>query len=291
MVGRVPDAVEVLRLAPPDVGAVQGRLEQTFGTVAELAGVDRERPQVTTGRDRTTLRFRKARMRATGFHASGAMSVDLGVRPFDDVFDADPGDEKLTELCEEVGERLGLRKALPSSDSLSFERLWRIKAAGGDAKGTVTDPVLCRAVGAFRHSVGELPVYGRASATVEVANAGRLVSMSISARRFAGDESGETIARTLIRSPEAAANEVAERMVKAFEGAEELKATLQPQWFRFGYLSLGRRSTQDMLAPFYVAAISVRHEEESSAHVIAVSGGDDQFMRLPTGRRSSALTR
>jgi hypothetical protein len=181
---------------------------------------------------------------------------------------------------------------VPDDESLSFERLWRIRAAGGDREGKVTEPVLCRAIGAFRHFVRDLPVYGRASTTVEIAAGGRLSSASVSLRRFAGDEGGKTVAKAKVRTPESAAHDVAARLVQAFGGLEDLKSTrLVPEWFRFGYLSLSRRHTQGLLAPFYIASVVVEREYEASAHVIAVPGSDEQFIRLPRGRRSAATVR
>jgi hypothetical protein len=291
MLDRVPDAVDLVQLAQPDVGTVQRRLGDLIGRVAEVAGLELERPQVETREVRTVMGV-PGQLRATGFHASGAMSVKLEVAPFDDLFEADPGDDELSALCQRAVEGLGLQKLVPDDDSLYFERVWRIKAAGGDDAGQVTEPVLCRAIGALRHSVRELPVYGRASATVELAAGGRLTSVSLAVRRFADDDRGETVAKAAVRSPQAAAQEVAARIVRAFGNLEELKSTrLVPEWFRFGYLSLGRRRAQRLLAPFYIASIAVEGEYEASAHVIAVAGSEDQYMPVPPGRRSSAPSR
>jgi hypothetical protein len=291
MIDDAPEAVDVVELAQPDVGTVQNRLKELIGHVAEVAGLEQDRPKVETQRVRTVMSL-PGQLRATGFHASGAMSVALELAPFDDLFESDPGDDELVVLSERIAEGLGLQKLVPDDESLTFERLWRVKAAGGDRKGMMTEPVLCRAVGAYRHYVRELPVYGRASVTVELAARGRLASASVSVRRFADDEGGKTIAKAAVRKPEDAARDVAVRLVKAFGGAEELKSTgLVAEWFRFGYLSLSRRHTQGLLAPFYIASIAVEHEYEASAHVIAVPGSEEQFMRIPPGRRTSAPER
>ncbi|MFI6739257.1 hypothetical protein ACIBI9_40580 [Nonomuraea sp. NPDC050451] len=292
MAGDVPDTVEVVALAQPDPGVIQERLAKLVGTVADVAGIERQRPEVVTKDIRTTMRV-PGRLLATGFHASGSMSVRLNLAPFEDVFKDDPGDEDLVALLGHSSGRLGIAGLLPAEDDLEFERLWRIKAAGGDRSGKVSGAVLCRAIGAFRHVTRGLPVYGRASATVELAAAGRLASVSVSARRFVDDGGGRTVATPESRRPAAAAKEVAGRIVKAFGDLEELKdVRLVPEWFRFGYLALGRRRSQAVLAPFYVASISVdRPEAEASAHVIAVPGTEDQFVRLPAGQRSSAPSR
>ncbi len=67
--------------------------------------------------------------------------------------------------------------------------------------------------------------------------------------------------------------------------------SLVPEWFRFGDLSLGRRRSQNLLAPFYIAAIAVEHEYEKSAPVIAVHGSSERYMALPAGRRAAAPAR
>jgi len=291
MIDGAPKAVDVVQLAQPDVGTVQKRLKELIGRVAEVAGLEQERPTVETQRVRTVMSL-PGQLRATGFHASGAMSVALALAPFDDLFESDPGDDELVALSQRVAEGLGLQKLVPGDESLTFERLWRVKAAGGNQKGTMTEPVLCRAIGAYRHYVRELPVYGRASVTVELAAKGRPASASVSVRRFAGDEGGKTIAKAAVRKPADAARDVAAHLVEAFGGQEELKSTgLIAEWFRFGYLSLSRRHTQGLLAPFYIASIAVEREYEASAHVIAVSGSEEQFMRIPPGRRTSAPKR
>ena len=291
MIDGTPEAVDVVQLAQPDVGTVQNRLKELMGHVAEVAGLEQERPQVETQKVRTVMSF-PGQLRATGFHASGAMSVALALAPFEDLFESDPGDDELVALSQRIVEDLGLQELVPGDESLAFERLWRVKAAGGDQKGTMTEPVLCRAIGAYRHYARELPVYGRASLTVESAARGRLASASVSLRRFADDEGGKTVAKAAVRKPEDAARDVAARLGEAFGREEELKSTdLVAEWFRFGYLSLSRRHTQALLAPYYIASIAVEHEEEASAHVIAVSGSEEQFMRIPPGRRTSAPKR
>jgi hypothetical protein len=291
LVDDVPDTVDVVQLVPPRVDTVHKRLEDFASTVAERAGIELRQPSIETQKLRTVLRV-PGHLRAVGFHASGAMSVNLALAPFDRTFQSDPGDDDLAALAQRAREELGLDRFVPDGDELSPERLWRIKAAGGGEKGEMTEPILCRAVGAFRHSVRGLPVYGRASATVELAAGGEVASASLSLRRFVGDDAGKVVASAAIRRPDVAAGEVAARLVSAFGRAEELKQTrLIAEWFRFGYLSLGRRHTQALLAPFYIASVAAQHEFESSAHVIAVAGSEEQYLRLPPGRRASAPNR
>ncbi|MEV0596959.1 hypothetical protein [Nonomuraea cavernae] len=295
MAGDVPAAIDVVRLPPPDRGTVRSRLRalvETVETIAGPSGRPAPRPEVTGHPDRTVVRL-PGLLRATGFHASSALTVQLDLAPFEDLFKADPGDDELTGLLRQAGERLGLASLVPAGDRLTFERLWRIGGAGGGRPGRTAEPVLGRAVGAFRHFVREIPVYGRASATVEVAAGGRLSSLSLSTRRFADDGGGETVATPGTRRPGEAAWEVASRVMEAFGGLEELPGTiLVPQWFRWGYLSLGRRRAQALLVPFYLASVGVRREHETSAHLVAVPATEERFVRtLPPGQRSAARSR
>lgn len=291
MIDTVPGAVDVLTLATPDVGTVQRRLAGLLRDVGEAAGLDLGGAMVENGNTRTVLRIRGG-PRAVGFHASGAMHVDLGLDPFEGVFGVDPGDKPLLELLDANASRLDLGKRLPADDALTFERLWRIKTAAGDAEGRLIDPVLCRAVGAYRHHVRDLPVYGRATATIHLAAEGKMAAVSLSTRRFADDGDGQTLERAATRAPGDAAREVVDRLLALFRGkAEPTGFEIAPDWFRFGYLSLGRRRAQSILAPFYLASLSLRHEEESTAHVIAVAGSQDQYLKLPLGQASSGLRR
>jgi hypothetical protein len=290
MIESVPDAVDVVALAAPDAGTAQRRLGELFADVGALAGVDVQGAKVHNAVARTVLRT-PGGARAAVFHASGAMTVNLGLAPFEGIFDDDPGDEQLVGLVEASAERLGIGKRLPDDDALAFERLWRIKAAGGDADGQLRDPVLCRAVGAYRHVVRELPVYGRASATIHLAAKGTLDAVSLSSRRFADDGGGRTIERARTVAPGDAARVVTEQLSTLFRTDDAEGVEVTPDWFRFGYLSLGRRRPQAVLAPCYVAGVSLQHEEEATAHVIVAPGSRDQYLKIPRGQASSGLPR
>lgn len=286
-----PATVDLVELARPSVGEVERRVLEFVDGVSESAGLERKRPEIENRAQSTRARL-PGQLLARGFHASGAVEAKLAVRPFEDIFDADPGDEQLTAMAEQALEGLGLRRMVAEEETLAFERLWRIKAAGTDQAGNATTPVLCRAVGAFRHSVRGLPVYGRASATVELAASGRLVSTGLSMRRVAGDGGGRTIDTVGVRQPEAAAEEVAARVARSFGGLEDLgSARISAESFRFGYLNLGRRKEQSMLAPFYVASIETEHEHERTARIVAVAGSDDQYLRLPSREHPAAAPR
>ena len=81
-------------------------------------------------------------------------------------------------------------------------------------------------------------------------------------------------------------------MSKALGGREE-DVAIDVQGFAFGYLSLGRRRAQGILAPMYVASVVVDGGEkgERSAHVVAVAGTPTTYLRLPVGGRPAATSR
>lgn len=291
MIKDVPDTVDILELTAPDVGTVQRRTTDLLRRSAELAGFDVGDAKVENQKTRTLITLANG-ARAVGFHASGAMVANLGLEPFDKIFDKDPGDDDLTRFAERAADALSVAGLVPQDDKLAFEHLWRIKAAGGDRTGITTDPVLCRAVGAYRHFTRDLPVYGRASAALELAAGGQLAGLSVSARRFSGDESGKVLDRAKIRDTPAAASEIALQLSKTLGGPDTLEGVkIVPEWFRFGYLSLGRRKPQGLLAPFFIASIRLHHEFETTAHLLTSAATEQRYLRLPTGQRAASKSR
>jgi hypothetical protein len=279
MIGDVPATAEVVELAAVDPGEAVRRTAAALSVFAEVAGLDIRDPKQNSDDMRTVLRLPDGG-RAVTFHASGAFAIKSGVGPFAELFEADPTDRDLVEAIGGLSDKLRLRDLLPADDGLEFERLWRIKAAGSDPEGTAGRAVVCRAVGSYRQVVRGLPVYGRASATLELTGALRPAALSVSTRRFSRDGGGATLAKVDTRHPGEAAREIAERIGKATGG---LEPQIAPQFFRFGYLSLSRRRPQSLLAPVFVAALSVEGggDRERSAHLVAVAGSDEHFLRLP----------
>lgn len=276
----IPRAVEVMSLGP--VGEDLPR--KVLATLGEAAGLEflRAKPE----RRKVTTVFRdESGGRATLFHASGAIAVRTATAEFDEVFGEDPGSDRLTELTRDAFGKLGVGRFVNAEDALEFEHLWRILAAGADPRLEVVKPVLVRAIGAFRHSVRGLAVLGRASAHVELTGAGNVSAFSVSLRRFA-DQQSEVLTKVAPRAVDEAAAEIAKRVARLTGGSEE--AVVRADSFHFGYLSLGRRRAQAVLAPMYVAAVSIappegKEAQTRSAHVLAVPGSDERFLKLPTG--------
>jgi hypothetical protein len=292
LVGEVPDVTEVVELAALRPEEVLRRNEKVLADLAATAEISLE---VGKGgerfKERTVYRGEDGG-RAVTFHASGAFTLLAGVDPLDDLFAEVAPDDSLRKAVESVADTLGLVGFVDKEDVLAFERLWKLKAAGADREGKLSDPVLTRAVGAYRQSVRDLPVLGRSSASVEVTGSGRLSQLTVTLRRFAGDGGGSTLEKARSRKPEDAAADVAARLSRMLGGQEE-DVVLDAQSFAFGYLSLGRRRAQALLAPMYVAAVTVDGgpERERSAHVVAVTGSEQQYLKLPTGVRPTATPR
>ncbi|MFT4103245.1 MAG: hypothetical protein QM674_19870 [Burkholderiaceae bacterium] len=283
----VPDEIPVISL---DSGIDPlGRGTEIAHRLGTMLGWDPGRAKADRGITTTVLRDESG-ARTRLFHASGALAMRSATGSFEELFDGDPGEEKLTALTEGWVDRLGLRDLLPDGDRLDHERLWRIRAAGSDTNGKLTEPVLCRAIGALRHRVYDLPVLGRASAHVEVTGQGNLSGLSVSLRRFAGGR--DKVLTTLKPRPvDDAAREIAERLARALGGPDTLEgAEITAEALHFGYLSLGRRRAQSLLAPMYVAQVAVAGTVRS-AHVLPVAGSVERFLKVPSGSRAAATMR
>lgn len=249
------------------------------------------REEQTSRRRASTLLRDTHRGRISVFRESGAVSVHSSIAPFDELFGDDPGNESLTrDVSERLG-RLGLADLLSETERLDFERLWRIRAAGSDPQGNVSDPVLCRAVGAFRHRVRDLPVLGRASAHVEMTGHGNVSSMSALVRS-PRDHGSHVVSTVRNRDPFEAATEVAIHVAKKL-GSKEFGDAVTAESFSFGYLGLGRRRAQAVLAPFFVATVIIDGGRDGtrSAHVIPVAGSQERFIKLPRGTAATMQNR
>ena len=107
--------------------------------------------------------------RASVFHASGAIRYTAGFAPMERLIGPEADRDALERSANEVARRLDLLSLAKSGETLDFERLWLIKAGGVTREGERGATVVCRAVGAFRRHIDGLPVWGRASAVVELA--------------------------------------------------------------------------------------------------------------------------
>lgn len=288
LAGDVPDSVAVVALREQHEVRERGMaVAHSLGDSLGWNAIERYRHD----KKATTVLRDPDRGRITVFQDSGAVAIRSNTAPFDELFKTDPGDEALTEQAREQFRRFSLEDLLSDAEQLDFERLWRIRAAGSDADGAVSDPVLCRAVGGFRHRVHGLPVLGRASAHIELTGAGHVSAASV-ALRGPADEGSRVLAEATVRAPLDAASEVAARVARLV-GGRELGDEVTAETFLFGYLSLGRRRAQSALAPYYVAAVSIAggRRRTKSAHIVPVAATDERFLNLPRGAASGSFDR
>lgn len=244
-------------------------------------------------RRNTIVLHTKSGARATLFPASGALTIRSAIGSFDELYDVDPGDATLTGLAKEWAAKLQTSELLNKGDRLEFERLWRVKARAAGRDLRLSEPVLCRAVGAFRHMVHDLPVLGRASVHVEMTGAGNLATASMSLRRLANNHD-EVVAIVKPRDAVEAANEVAHNVARKLGGtASRVAGKITAENFYFGYVSFGRRRAQAVLAPMYIAAVTITGDSRQtrSAHLIAVSGTEERYVKVPSGSSALATAR
>jgi hypothetical protein len=201
--------------------------------------------------------------------------------------------DELERSVREAADRLDLSSWIGEEETLEFERLWQIKARAEDRKGTSSETVVCRAIGAFRHMVADTPVLGAASVAVHAAAKGELDAIDLLAR----PTNGETIDEARIVSPEEGARRILQQLAGLIpeRGRLSFSDIAKPKSFRLGYVSLGKRKAQPVLAPAYVAEVETGGEERMS-YLAMVHGTDKEYLPLfrvgetaPGNRRSPQL--
>ena len=136
---------------------------------------------------------------------------------------------------------------------------------------------LCRAVGAYRHFVEELPVWGSPSVALKIAGGGKL-DTHVHVR----ETSGEVIDRPAILRPAEAARRIALQLAVLMGKSKiNLDEAAKPEWLRFGFLSLSKRKAQRLLAPTYIAAIRIEGQQEAQAYMFAVPATEVAYLSLP----------
>ena len=271
----VPERAEVIALRQFSLDEIEGRAKRFLSTSASACGMSFDRGDWVTYPDHTLVRLTSG-ARATIYHASGALELVAGLEPMEFLFGKVEEQSKLVKQVEKVAARLNINEWAGQKQSIQFERLWQIKAAAAEPNGKPIDPVLCRIVGAYRHYVNELPVWGAASVAVKVAGEGKLDSVQVQMR----EPTGEVIDRPEILRPEQAARQIALQL-EGLMGKSDvtIDEIAKPQWLRFGYFSLPKRKAQRLLAPVYVASISIKGED-LQAYMFAVSATEKAYLPL-----------
>jgi len=272
MVESVPEHADVLALRRLSIKDTDERLRRFLTMTADLCGRSGKEGDWLRQSGSTLVRLPSGG-RAVGYHASGAMMVSAGLEPLGYVFGPGEDNESLTAQLLDIAKGIELEAWVGRGERLEFERLWQIKASATDPRETVVDAVTVRAIGAFRHFVGEVPVWGAASATVKIAAGARVDRMNIQIRPTSGD----VVDSVSVISPEQAARAVAGQLSGLLTGSEfHFTDVAKPVAFMFGYFSHGKRKTQAYLAPAYVAMVQTDGEETFN-HLAVVGASEKEY--------------
>jgi hypothetical protein len=234
--------------------------------------------------DRTTFYLPEG-ARATLYHASGALRYVSGLRPADAPFEQDVERAVLQRQLEEHAHRLALADWAGADRALRFERVFRTRAQGADPAGRQSAVTLFRAIGAWRQYAGTLPVLGAASVALRLAGDNRLDALELNIR----PGSGEVLDRARLVEPIEGARQIVRQLASVL-GVEQVPADIvQSAVLTLGYLDLGKRKAQRVLAPSYVAQIVLRHKQVRQAYVLAVAATEKPYLELPLFGSATAV--
>jgi hypothetical protein len=262
---RGPSHVDIFAVRAYSIDENKRRLKRLLAVTGEMYQRSLDRADWVQEADRTVARLPLGG-RAEVYHASGALSLKTGLQPMDALFEKLEPREELQKRVQAVAVQLRLDGFLGQRDTLAFERLWQIKASAADRSNKALTPILCRAVGAFRQSVGQLPVLGGASVAIKIGSGGALDGISMQLLEAHGDP----VESATVISPDEAAKLVYRQlesvMGRSKASVSELRIRSEP--LRLGYIHLGKRKSQRVLAPHYVAAIRIEGEERQAYQFI-----------------------
>ena len=227
--------------------------------------------------------------RATVYHASGALQYNAGIPPLQAPFERAEEREVLTRLVSAAAQRLNVHDWAADNGSLAFERLFQSKGQGADRNAHLSDAVLFRVTGAWRHLIGGIPVLGAASVAVTLAGDGALAALAVQIRPAVA----EKLDSAAIVAPELAARQVLARLTSVLGDAKDKLPddAVVSQTMRFGYLDLGKRKAQRVLAPVFLAQVVLRHRLETQGYVFAVPATERQYLELPLFGSEALATR
>jgi len=282
-----PTEADILLLQTPSREQLQARTRQFLSLLRQQDACGREDggPWKEAG-DRTVVHLPDG-ARATVYHASGALRYASGLAPAEHPFERDIGREALARLVDERAHALALADWAGQDKELRFERLFRTLGSGADREGRQAAPTLFRATGAWRQFVKGLPVLGGASAALRLAGDGSLDSLSIQARQA----DGEVLERASIIEAEAGARQILWQLSALLGQRDIPEGLVESASMRLGYLDLGKRKVQRVLAPAYVAQIVLKHRSTRQAYVLAARATQQPYLELPVYGGGAVPTR
>lgn len=275
--GRVPAQVDVIGLQQFTLDEMQGRTQRFLAVLGDVQQNPLERGDWQVRDDHTAIRLPRG-AHALLYHASGSMKYASGLAPLEAPFARIEAKEALTARVEDAAKKLNIREWAGKQGELTFERLWQMKAQGAGKDGKLSDPLLCRVVGAYRHAINGVPVLGAASVALRLAGDGTLDSLALQVRSSAA----EVIEKAAVIAPEVAAKQLALQLSAALGNARSALPdnVIESQSMQFGYLNLGKRKAQRLLAPAFVSQVVLRHQEERQAYVFAVAATEKTYLPL-----------
>ena len=153
------DMVPVFRIEPRPLSE-QEELAVQFAS-GMVRDYEHSKSRISRANGYSNILFSEG-VRARVYHPSGAIALKAGLGPMEHLIGENADKEALTQSVAAAAKRLLVDRMASQGEKLQFERLWQIKAAGINSVGVRGRDVVCRAVGAFRRYLHDLPVWGRA---------------------------------------------------------------------------------------------------------------------------------
>jgi hypothetical protein len=282
-----PAHADVLLLQQLPFDQLQARIRRFTGLLREQDGCPRDYGGAVSVRDDQTVAYLADGARAIIYHASGALRYVSGLAPAEFPFAHAPGREALVRMVHERARKLNLADLAGADGELRFENLFQTLGRGIDRAGKHSATTLFRAIGAYRQYVGGIAVLGAASSAIRLAGDGRLDGLSLQVRAT----NGEVLERAALIEPEAGARQLIAQLSALLGQREIATDAVESAVMQFGYLDLGKRKPQRVLAPSYVAKIVLRHKSVRQAYVLAVAATERPYLNLPVFGSEAVITR
>ena len=282
-----PAEADVLLLRQLSSDQLQARIRRFTGLLGEQDGCPRDKGGTLSVGDNQTVAWLADGARATVYHASGALRYVSGLAPAELPFAHAHEREALVRLVHERARKLNLHDWAGADGELRFEHLFQTLGRGTDRTGKASAATLFRAIGAYRQYIGGIAVLGAASAAIRLAGDGRLDGLSLQVRAT----NGEVLERAALIEPEAGARQIIAQLTALLGQRGVSAGTVESATMQFGYLDLGKRKPQRVLAPSYVARIVLRHKSGRQAYVLAVGATERPYLNLPLFGSEAVVTR
>jgi hypothetical protein len=282
-----PAQADVLLLQQLSRDQLQARSRRFVGLLREQDGCPNDDGGSWKQSDDHTIIHLSGGARAVLYHASGALRYVSGLAPASKPFARGAEQDTLLRLVQERALRLRLAEWAGAGAELRFEHLFRTLGRGTDRAGKQSEATLFRAIGAYRQFFKGIPVLGAASAAVQVAGGGQLDMLAILTR----PNNGEVLERAAVIEPQTGARRILAQLSALLGQREVPTDAVESASMQFGYLDLGKRKPQRVLAPVYVAKIVLRHRRVRQAYVLAVAATERVYMDIPLFGSEAPVTR